>query len=268
MHAILRGCDHTELDQTVATTVADDLAIALSRGRHVKSYAYTDPNEDAVAVSRHGRATTLVVADGHSGHRASHVAVDAVLAMTAQAEPRWDRRGAVLAFHDVNEQIRAARRTLPAPHRLSRTTLVVAVVDVDEAGQRFVTHASVGDSAVFVLRDAVAYQLTRERHHFLGDRWSAPQVAGAMHFEQTDLDPDDVVVAVSDGFTNFAHPDSLTSLVTRAAGPASTTLDPEVVARGVVDLAGDGGAGDNVAVAVLLPERQQPSTTAPTTDRT
>jgi hypothetical protein len=60
-----------------------------------------------------------------------------------------------------------------------------------------------------------------------------------------DLSPNAWVVAASDGFVDFAHPFP-TALVTEGGRPAE-------VARGLVLAACDGGAGDNVAVAVVAP---------------
>lgn len=242
MDAVLRGVDLPDLGVVDVRTAAPDLAIALTRGLVAKSYHYVDPNEDVVAVRRRGERTALVVADGHNGHQGSHVAVEALLAVMDQQVPIWSRTEAVHAFHDLNEQIRATRRALPAPHGRTRTTLSLAVVASDAHGQRFMTHCSVGDSAVLVVRGRDVHLLTRDRQHFMGDALSAPLLAGSLDYGQTDLEPDDVVVVVSDGYTHFAPIAAIADVV---------QSDPAVTARAIVDLAGAGGAGDNVAVAVL-----------------
>lgn len=242
MDAILRGVDLPELGVVDSRTAAPDLAIALTRGLVAKSYQYTDPNEDVVAVRRRGDRTAMVVADGHSGHQASHAAVDSLLAALTPLVPVWTRNEAVRALHAVNERIREVRRGLPPPNRRSRTTLALAVVAHDEDGQRFLTHCSVGDSAVLVVRGPDVHQVTRDRPHFLGDDLSAPMLAGALDYGQTDLEDDDVVVVVSDGYTHFAPIADVADAV---------EVDPAATARRVVDIAGEGGAGDNVAVAVL-----------------
>jgi serine/threonine protein phosphatase PrpC len=246
MDAILRGADHPDLDVIETRSVAPDLAIALTRGRLPKRYAHTDLNEDVVAVRRDDDRTALVVADGHRGHEASHVAVDAVLRLVGRPVHPWSRHDAVRALHAVNEQIHLARAALSGEHRGTRTTLVVGVVAVDDDGQRYLTHSSVGDSAVLVLRGQVVHRISRDRHHFLGDAMSAPLVAGAMDYGQTDLEDDDVVIVVSDGYTNFAPVEAIAS----AWDPA-----PDIMVRRIVEIAGDGGAGDNVAAAVLGPVR-------------
>ncbi|CAN5466196.1 hypothetical protein BH23ACT9_BH23ACT9_34070 [soil metagenome] len=242
VNAILRGADLPDLGVVDVRTPAPDVAIALTRGQAAKRYEHVDPNEDVVAVDRRDGRTALIVADGHNGHQASHAAVDALLSQMQPEIPLWSRVEAVRSFHAVNEHIREVRRPLPPSHRGTRTTLTAAVVAIDEHGQRYVTHCSVGDSAVVVVRDGSVHQLTRDRHRFLGDALTAPLLAGVIDYEQTDLDPDDVVVLFTDGYSNFAPLDAISG----ARDP-----DPEVMARRIVAIAGEGGAGDNVAVAVL-----------------
>jgi serine/threonine protein phosphatase PrpC len=250
--ALLLGVEHPELGDVASAALAHDLGIALSRGRHPKAYRHTDPNEDVVAVLRHGRSTALVVADGHSGAEGSHTAVAALLELLvgqAGAElPMWSRRDAVLAFHAVGERIGAVRAGLGPRSRGARTTLLLAVAADTPGGGRSVVHASVGDSAVLAVSTRGVRPLSRDRHHFLGERLSPPQVAGAMDHAVSDLAADEALVAVSDGFTNFAHPSALVDVL--AGAPAA---DAEALARRVVEEAGEAGAGDNVAVAVLLP---------------
>lgn len=246
MDVILRGVDHPDLGAVVARKPAADLAIALTRGRFTKRYAYTDPNEDVVAACRHDDRTAMIVADGHGGHEGSHAAVDHLLKLMAGMVPVWSRVEAVRTFHAVNEQIREVRRPLPSDHRRTRTTLALAVIAHDGDGQRFLIHCAVGDSAVVVVRGGDAHQVTRDRQHFMGDRLSAPLVAGALDYGRTDLAPDDAVIVVSDGYTNFAPVQALTRAVI-------ATDDVEGMARRIIDIAGEGGAGDNVAVAVLGP---------------
>lgn len=253
MDAILRGIDHVELDQTAVTAVAPDLAIGLSRGRHPKTYRYVDPNEDVVSVHRQAGVTVLIVADGHNGHEGSHAAVDLMRETLSPEIPVWTRHGAVRAFHELNEGVREVRRALSPPNRSARTTLVVAMVTENGDGQRCLVHASVGDSAVFTSRGQTVTQLSKDRHHFLGDRLSPPQVAGAMDYGQTDLHPDDAVIVVSDGFTNFVRPHKLSQLI---------DTDPEHTARRIIDRASRAGAGDNIAVAVLLSGSAPPDTAA------
>lgn len=227
--------------------VAEDLALGITRGLHPKPYDYVDPNEDVVAVVREGEVTALLVADGHNGHEGSHALVDAVLDLLPQPLPATiSPREAATLLHAAAEQMRDVRRTLPQPNRMTRSTLTLALVAPGPDG-RVLTTAAVGDSAVLVVEEDRVEQVTRDRHRFLGDRYSLPEIAGAMHHAVTPLSDGATVVAASDGLTNFAPLDAVAPCVDGAA-PAQTV-------RAIIDLAGSHGAGDNVGVALLAPGR-------------
>lgn len=243
MDAILQGRDFPDMGVVEVVGVADDLALGITRGLHPKPYDYVDPNEDVVAVVREGPVTALVVADGHNGHEGSHSLVDALLDRLPQPLPTTlDRREAATIIHDAAEHMRAVRRMLPQPNRMTRSTLTVALV-ADNGGARTLTTASIGDSVVIVVDGGVATQVTRDRHRFLGDRYSLPEVAGVLHHTVGPLDPQASVVVASDGLTNFAPVD--------AVGARIDPAQPTTAVRSIIDLAGDGGAGDNVGVALL-----------------
>ncbi|MEE8602233.1 PP2C family protein-serine/threonine phosphatase [Euzebya tangerina] len=241
--ALLRGCDHTDLDRIAATAVSPGLAIALSRGREPKRYHYTDPNEDIVGATAGEESVVLVAADGHNGWSASHQAAPMLLERMTAWRTAPSRREMVLVFHEINAALHDARAGADPAQGRSRTTLSLALVRRDDHGQRYLTHATVGDSPVLVIRDRRTYRVSKDRHRFLGNSLSAPQVAGSMDYGQTDLGPHDVVVVVTDGYTNFAR-----------AGDIARLLQPtaEQSARRIIDHAGEQGAGDNVAVAVLF----------------
>lgn len=244
MDAILLGRDHTDVGVVEVLTPADDVAIGITRGPHPKRYEYVDPNEDVVALVRDAGVTAFVVADGHNGHEGSHALVDGLLgALPDPLPPRLDRRPAVMAFHAANEHLRAVRRQLTGPNRGTRSTMVLALIAAGDDGTATVEATGVGDSAVIIVRDGVATQVTRDRHRFLGDRLSAPEVAGSIDHSVTELVDGDIVVVASDGLTNFATLDAI--------GPTVAGLAPEAAVRALVDLAGEGGAGDNIALAVL-----------------
>jgi serine/threonine protein phosphatase PrpC len=237
MRLLLRGADLPELGVVASRAVGARLAIALTRGRHAKSYHYTDPNEDVVGVYEDDDATALVVADGHNGTFASHQAVPAMLTAIGSGDDLRRRVEAVKVLHGLNSRLaEQPRRRHP-----SRTTLSAAVL-VD--GGAALVHLSVGDSPVVLVRDGRAVALTRDRPHFLGEDLSVPMVAGTLEHGVTDIREGDVVLIVSDGYTNFAPLDDLPGLV-------EGSVDAETTARAVIDRAGQGGAGDNVAVAVL-----------------
>ncbi|MDQ3537348.1 MAG: protein phosphatase 2C domain-containing protein [Actinomycetota bacterium] len=242
MRAVLWGRDHTELGITAVEKVDGGVALALSRGRHRKAYAYTDPNEDAVATVVGPRATLLVLADGHNGWPATEAALQAVLDEFGDDPPAdltdgemtklfWRAQQAVIA--------RTQRRGSDAPE--SRTTLVVALV----AGRRL-RWGCMGDSAIYVAGSGAATRLPVPRHRFIGYR-DMPEWAlhDLLEHGRTVLHGDQWLLVTSDGFSDFAHPFP-TALLAGAS-------DAAVVAQGLVDAAFDGGAGDNVAVGVVAP---------------
>lgn len=246
MDAILRGADHQQLGEVAVVEVSDDLAIALTRGLHAKAYHHTDANEDVIGVRQVGGRIAVIAADGHSGHQASHLAVPELDRLLGEDLLGLEGRQApVRAMHQVNEAIRAHRASLGGEARRTRTTLTAAVIDTG-ASPRTVLTASVGDSAVIAISPTLGPRtLTRDRHWFMGDRCSVPEMAGATHLALTELDDDEVIVVTTDGLTNFARPDDIGLAVVGATAAAA--------ARALIALAGDGGAGDNVAVAVLTP---------------
>ncbi|CAN5586248.1 MAG: protein phosphatase 2C domain-containing protein [Actinomycetota bacterium] len=243
MRAVLWGRDHTELGITAVEKVDGGVALALSRGRHRKAYAYTDPNEDAVATVVGPRATVLVLADGHNGWPATEAAVQAVLDELGDDPPPADLTDDEMAalFWRAQQAVVACtqRRGSDAPE--SRTTLVVALL----AGRRL-QWGSFGDSAVYVAGPAAATRLPAPRHRFIGyrdmPRWALPDL---LERGRTDLHDNQWLIVASDGFSDFAHPFPTALL---AGGP-----DAAVVAQGLIDAAFDGGAGDNVAVGVVAP---------------
>lgn len=243
MDAILQGRDFALMGEVHVVAPAADLALAITRGIHPKPYDYVDPNEDVVAVVREGTVTALVVADGHNGLEGSHALVDGILdALPQPLPPSLGRRGAVEAFHRANQHLRGVRRTLSGPNRYTRSTLTVALVDVAADGSRQLQIAGVGDSAVIVSGPASAAQLSRDHHRFLGEALSLPEIAGCLDYSEHTLGADETLIVVTDGFTNFASVHDVPDLL---------DPDPSVAGRNLIDLAARGGAGDNIAVAVL-----------------
>ncbi len=152
---LLRGRDHVELG-SVGAEAEGPAALALSRGGAAKTYAYTDPNEDAALFATGPGGTLLAVADGHDGFAASELALDHLLhqpaaqwiAAEALDPASWERH-ALAALLDANAAIRREVEGSPTP--LSCTTLCLAVVRPAEGRLLF---ASMGDSHLFVARGA------------------------------------------------------------------------------------------------------------------
>lgn len=245
---VLRGPDHIDLDAVAVRELEASTAVALTRGRFAKRYHSVAPNEDVVAAVIGPRATLLVVADGHGGDVASVVAVDVVLGALGGDPPPADLQDrAVVALYD-----RANRAVLDAarqhrPPQDSSTTLALALVARSDGGGMRVQWASFGDSAVFLAREVDVVDVARPRMLFVGHPMSTYEVAGRLQRGVEDLPaPDPWVVLASDGFTNF---------VRDPAGVVATGIEraasAKAVAAALVAAACEGGAGDNVAIAVV-----------------
>lgn len=242
MQAVLWGKDHVALDEVAVRGVGPRAAVAITRGRHRKAYRYTDPNEDAVVAVVGERATLLVAADGHNGWPATEAAVTAVVDAFAADPPPADVSDDDLVdlFHRAGRAILEVTRHPESQSPESRTTLVVALL-----AERRLQWASFGDSAVYSATPAAAVALARPQHRFVGYPMSRETVDLLLDRGTHELTEGAWVVLATDGFVDFAHPFPTQLL----AGGA----DAENVARGLILAACDGGAGDNVAVAVAGP---------------
>ena len=241
MQAVLWGKDHVTLDEVAVEAVGSRAAVAISRGRHRKSYRYTDPNEDAAVAVVGPRATLLAVADGHNGWHATEAAMSSIVnAFGDDPPPEVDDDTWIDLFHRASEAVLDVTGVPDAQHPESRTTLVVALV----SGRRL-QFASFGDSAVYSVTGAAAVALAHPQHRFVGYPMPRHMVDFFLDRGTVELPTGAWVVAASDGFVDFAHPFP-TDLIADGHTPAE-------VARGLVLAACDGGAGDNVAIAVAAP---------------
>lgn len=243
MHAVLWGKDHVAPGDIIVESPAPGVAVGMTRGLHPKAWRYTDPNEDAVAVVVGRRATLMVVADGHNGWASTEAAMAAVLAAFGDDPPPADLSDEQLSeiFWTAHGAILDVTQPHEAEHPDSRTTLVIALV----AGSRL-QWGSVGDSSVYAASRASDGRLNRRQNRFLGYA-GMPRRGLAMLLDQgvERLADHEWVVLASDGFSDFARPFP-TQLFT-------TEADAAQLARGMIEAAFDGGAGDNVAVAVVAP---------------
>jgi len=237
--AVLLGSDHTELGEIAVAGLPPAGAIAISRGKFRKGYPYLDPNEDAVLIATDDTSWLLAVADGHDGFDAARAAIGALDANAAETLAERDQeaaiRDAVIAAHAA---VVAAVTDAEDARADSATTLAVALV----AGDRL-TVGSFGDSMVAVARDDRLRPINRPSP-FL----DAHADAAATQISRATLAPGDVVLVATDGLIDFLGPGGPKSL----ARALATSNDPGEIARRGVEHAFAGGAGDNVAVAVLL----------------
>lgn len=243
----LWGREHVAYGDVVVRPVGPGLAVALTRGLHPKPYPYTDPNEDVVAAVAGPRATLLVVADGHNGVASSEVAVATVLERLGDDPPPadLDDDDLVRLFHDVGWAVLDATTALDRRRRESRTTLSVAIV-----ADGLLQWAAMGDSPVVVADLAAAHELTVPTHHFVGSPLPAGQVDRLLQRGRTPLPEEAWVAVVSDGFSNFTGGRTTADAVHDVLSAARSA---EAGAADLVQAAFAGGAGDNVAAAVLAP---------------
>lgn len=251
MQAVLWGRDHVELGEVAVSEAGPAAAIALTRGRHAKRYAYTDPNEDVVAAVTGERATLLVCADGHNGVGAAEHAVAAVLAELGE-DPPAEMAGSdwPALFGRVNDTVSKAVRQSEAPQ--SRAVLVVALVSGTS-----VSFGALGDAALVVCRpgDQRGRQLNREAMRFVGHPMGRRALRELVSCGVEPLASGEWVVLVTDGLSEFTSPLHPADVVPRVLARAASAgdLTPALAARAVVDAAGEAGAGDNVGVAVRAP---------------
>jgi hypothetical protein len=230
---LLVGSEWEELGRIGVAAHDDRLAIALSRGLHPKGYPYVDPNEDAVVGAADDDARLVAVLDGHRGFDAAEAAAAAVVAWTPDLLAGGEVHDALHAAHEAVVRAVASREDERAG---SRTALTLAV-----ARDGRLEHATWGDTSLLLVRGRRAEVLSRPVE-FLGPGSRVPRVV------RTRLRARDRLVAVSDGLTTFAGRDWPSLVAARTTGRPA-----EDACMDLISAAGDLGAGDNVAVAVLDP---------------
>jgi len=243
--SVLFGRDCLEYGEVAVSRPADQVALALTRGMYPKPYAWTDANEDDVAAVVGGRATALVVADGHNGALSSEVALCTVLDHLGEDPPPDLSDDALIdLFLAAGDAVLDATRQADG-QRESRTTLSLVLV-----AERALRWAAVGDSPVFVIDDGRGRELTEGAHRFVGWPMRRSGVDATLQRGRARLSASGWVAVTSDGFSNFSLGHAPADVVGRLLGQAE---DVEAGARLLVDHAFEGRAGDNVAVAVLGP---------------
>lgn len=246
---MLWGTDHEDLGEIAVAPAGPRAAIANTRGRHPKAYRYLDPNEDTVAAVAGERATLIVCADGHNGALAPNLAVRETLAAFGdEPPPRLADDEWVDLFQRVNDAV-IAGKGIGSEQPASNTVLIVALVSPGG-----LSWGAIGDGALVVCRPGAqrGRQLNREAMRFVGQPMNRRGMRNAVGRGTVDLAPEDWVVAVTDGLSEFVAPLRPADVIPRVLA----SLDPltaETGARALVDTACSAGAGDNVAAAVVGP---------------
>lgn len=263
--ALLRGREHTLLGG-VSTIAEGPAAIALSRGGARKTYAYKDPNEDDAAFATSPWGALLAVADGHSGHGASEVALERLLEAHA---PRWlDASAIALAGRWVDEaadvlldlNTAVLARLTPRGEAEARTTLALALA---RPGDDLLAFVSMGDSHIFGADRDGARELgaaASKRVAYLGRPDEEREALRRKHRAGVESLGDlRALVLATDGLSEHGigvgDAAAAVGQVVRRCEAAKPDLRPLEVARGLAELALEAqrthSAGDNVATAVL-----------------
>jgi len=249
MAGVLLGTDHEELDRPASLAVGPRTAIAITRGRYPKTYRYEDANEDMVAAVAGPRATLLVCADGHNGATAPAVATEEVLdAVGADPPPSLADDEWLALFARVNAAV-LARKGIGSVQPASNTVLLVALAS---PGQ--LSWAAIGDGAIIVGRPGAlrARQVNKEAMRFVGYPMNKRSLKNTVQRGSTACDPDEWIVLITDGLSEFVSPLRPADVVPRVL---ATVREPtaEAAALALIETACSAGAGDNVAVAVVAP---------------
>jgi serine/threonine protein phosphatase PrpC len=231
------------------------------RHNNEDNYAYWESREDA-GFERLGRLA--IVADGmggaEGGQFASRIAVDAVCETYAAAGPEAPQGRLIAAFLEANRRVRQEARAKPLLHGMGTTLTAGAILG------RELYFAHIGDSRLFLVRNGICQQLTRD--HSLVARLiesgtirpeeaeTHPQkhVLTAAIGVAEDLQPDvppspiqlatkDVLVLCTDGLWGQMTPGEIAEVVSKT--------NPRDACKRLVRLAKDRGGPDNITVQVL-----------------
>jgi serine/threonine protein phosphatase PrpC len=234
--AVLRGPEHVEYGRITTCPLGDRAAIGLSIGAFPKGYPALDPNEDGALAATDGKTTLLAVTDGHNGFDAADATLTAIAEqsrITLQADPAAAKTTLTAVVTHASAAIRQRLSIVGRDRSQSRTTLAVALVH-----DRSVTVMGCGDSSVFLVRGSRVRRLVRVSPFLGPDPVSVEPVTMRLR-------PDDLVLLGTDGLFDFLGSDwkhAILDSVDRSDLPATI--------RHLVTRAGQGGAGDNVAVAL------------------
>ena len=237
----LRGRDYPALGPLALARLPDGGALAISRGALPKAYRHVDPNEDTALLVRTRTGTLIAVADGFNGTRAAEMTLDAVGEVAPdlimESGDRFAERIESLIAEISHRLGRAGR---------SRTCLALAVAYRGQCAW-----ASFGDSMLF--RSSRVEPISTENDLVLGPRMRPLGRASARWTGSFKLAENERIAAMSDGVSNFIHdPTTIHRILAEAP-------DDVHAARTLCQVAMRGGAGDNLAVATVVPALPAPS---------
>jgi len=235
--------------------------VGLERPQNEDYYGYAEPEAEALFAYK-GRL--VIVADGMGGHQAgeiaSRVAVDTVRD-TYLASPGDDTQMALTeAFHAANSAVYEIARSQPAFQGMGTTCSALVLKD----DQAFFAH--VGDSRIYLIRDGMILQLTRDHSVVMekvregvlteeearvhADRNLISRAIGVAPSVQVDGSPlpiptyeGDVFVLCSDGLSTLVSAEEIRDIV--------TNQHPQDACQTLVELAKTRGGYDNITVQIV-----------------
>ncbi len=259
---LLRGRDHTALG-SIGELADERAAAAISRGGALKSYAYTDANEDAALFCCGARGVLVAVADGHGG---SDAAERVLVHLRDRRAREWSEGGGYDRdrwYHEIIGtlvELNDAVLTAQTPERRSRTTLALGLARPEEG---LLVTASIGDSHVFRVGDAGAVDVGWPRARpsiFLGQgALTASTLAREARVEIASLAEVTAVAVVTDGFSErnigVTDPETAVAAAVEAAGAVPSAERSGALARLLVEAAleaqRESGAGDSATASAM-----------------
>jgi len=235
--------------------------VGCHRSHNEDYYCYAEPaNDDEFA--RKGRL--IVIADGMGGHKggqfASAIAVDAVRAAYFASEADSPDMALVEALQMAHQAIQ--NFALEHPELEGMGTTCIAAVLLDSA----LTYAHVGDSRLYLVRNAAISQLTQDQtlvnmlvqqgmlkpeeaanHPDRGVLTAAVGVGDTVAAEVPEhpitLLPGDILLLCTDGVHDLLGDQELAAIATENA--------PAAACKAVIELARSRGGFDNITLQIL-----------------
>lgn len=232
-------------------------------------------NEDSIGFWPCGGGFLFAVADGLGGHNSGEVASGLALDVLVREMTQTSGAGVVMknlkrAVQQANLEIYQKSITVPELHRMG-TTLTASVV----TGSTLVA-AHIGDSRLYLLRDGVLSQLTKdhtsvqeqveygilspEEARVHPDRHRLTNYLGhdlitSVDTLKLDIQAGDVLVQCSDGIYDELSESELTGMLRQG---------PEAACRAAVQRSRDAGGADNMSlqVAAVISCSASPSPTS------
>jgi protein phosphatase len=256
-----------------------DHFLVVRAGRYAETLATSLP-AGAIPQRSEDRGLVMVVADGMGGQAAGEVASRMVLVTLTHLilnHPEWALKVNEKSAADIQERVVARYQALdaaladrmqedPALKGMGTTLTFAYSIGLDV----FIAHA--GDSRAYLLHDGSVRQLTRDDTYVqrLVDAGTLSREAAAGHqlrnaltnvlgggrrsvdveLERLRVAPGDRLLLCSDGLTGTMSDDEIAGILGRTASAAESC-------RGLVDLALERGAPDNVTAIVARYELSQ-----------